>query len=99
MTTNDPLPQISIGDCNPVPVFNCHIALKKDAATGSILGRVANFPGIDAAGTSERDVLQSLARQFKEAVKQLHKANTPISLVDAPEILPDESQRFLPIHL
>lgn len=99
MATNDPLPQISIGDCSPVPVFNCHIAVKKDAISGGISGRVANFPGIEAAGTSERDILQSLARQFKQAVEKLHQANEPIPLIDDPLILPDESQRFLPIHL
>lgn len=99
MPENQPLPQISINDCSPVPVFNCHIALRKDATTGQITARVANFAGIEATGTSERDILRSLAKQFKDAVQKLHDADQKIPLVDTPKIHPGESERFLPIHL
>lgn len=99
MPENQPLPQISINDCSPVPVFNCHIALRKDEATGKITARVANFEGIEAVGTSERDILRSLAKQFKEAVQKHHEADEKIPLLDRPQIQPGESERFLPIHL
>lgn len=81
MSENQPLPQISINDCSPVPVFNCHIALLKDSATGQITGRVANFQGIEAVGTSERDVMRSLSKQFKEAVQKHHEADEKLSLI------------------
>lgn len=99
MSENQPLPQISINDCSPVPVFNCHIALRKDATTGKISARVANFEGIRAEGTSERDILRSLAKQFKDAVQKHHEADEKIPLLENPKIQPDESERFLPIHL
>lgn len=99
MSENQPLPQVSINDCSPVPVFNCHIALRKDSKTGRISGRVANFQGIEAVGTSERDILRSLSKQFKEAVQKHHEADEKIPLIETPQIQPDEVERFLPIHL
>lgn len=100
MADSEPLPQVSISDCNPVPVFNCHIAMKRDPSSGRITGRVANLHGLEASGTSERDILKSLARQFKDAVqKQMESETGSVDLIESPVIEDDEFERFLPIHL
>jgi hypothetical protein len=100
MTNDNSLPLLSESDCNPVPVFNCHIILSKPDNDGRIQGRTANLGGIAAAGTSERDVLTSLMKQFKAIVQQHSRNNTPIPWVQPSELPGDnEVERFIPVHL
>jgi len=100
MTDEHSLPLVSESDCNPVPVFNCRIILRKDPTTTAISGRVANLSGITAAGATERDVLLQLAKKFKETVKTLTEKQTDIPWIDPPEEPGDgEVERFVPVHL
>jgi len=100
MNDKNPLPQISIADCNPVPVFNCQVILTAPDENGRLTGRVANLAGITAAGASERDVLTSIMKQFKAAGQQYTKDQQPIPFVDPPETpQPGEVERFIPVHL
>ncbi|MEZ6125546.1 MAG: hypothetical protein R3C49_20555 [Planctomycetaceae bacterium] len=99
MSESQPLPLISQADCQPVPVFNCHVLLRKDAA-GRLTGRVSNLPSITAEGISERDVLKAITRQFKAVVQQSVNDGQPVpfqSPADVPQA--DEVERFIPVHL
>ena len=100
MPDDNGLPLVSQNDCNPVPVFHCHVLLKKNQATGRLHARLANLEGILAEGTSERDVLRSITRQFKVAMQEHHQAKTDIPWID-PASTPDagEFERFIPVHL
>ena len=100
MNDKTPLPQISIADCNPVPVFNCQVILTPADENGQRHGRVANLAGITAVGTSERTVLTSIMKQFKAAVQQSVQDQVPIPFVDPPESPgTGEVERFIPVHL
>ena len=100
MSTDNGLPLVSQSDCNPVPVFNCHVLLKKNEATGRLHARLANLDGITAEGTSERDVLTAISRKFKAAMQEYHQAKKEIPWVE-PARTPEsgEFERFLPVHL
>lgn len=100
MNDPKPLPLISDAEINPVPVFNCQVILGKPDQSGRFHGRVANLAGISATGFSERDVLTSIMKQFKAAVKEYHESKTTIPFVEPPEVPgPDEAERFIPVHL
>ncbi len=101
--TNEPLPLLSESSCGTgagaVPVFNCIIILTP-LENGRLRGRVANLPGITAEGTAERELLMSLTRQFKTAVKESVASGNGLKWIDPPEVpVKGESQRFIPIHL
>ncbi|HIF00676.1 MAG: hypothetical protein ABGZ53_29565 [Fuerstiella sp.] len=93
-----PLPLISESDCNPVPVFSCHVILSK-ADDGQLSGRVANLDGIVVKGSSERDVLRAIVKQFKAAVQKYSASNEEIPWRDSPAPAADEFERFIPVHL
>jgi len=93
-----PLPLISESDCNPVPVFSCHVILTK-ADDGQLSGRVANLDGIVVKGASERDVLTAIVRQFKAAVQKYSTADEEIPWRDSPAPAAGEFERFIPVHL
>ena len=100
MTDSNPLPLITEQEINPVPLFSCHIILSKADDRGIINGRTANFAGITASGSSERDVLTSLSKQFKDTVMRLHADKQPIPLIEPPESpQAGEVERFIPVHL
>ncbi len=93
-----PLPLISENDCNPVPVFSCHVILTK-VDDGQVSGRVANLDGIVVKGSSERDVLKAIVRQFKVVVQKYSDTSKEVPWLDAaaPEV--GEFERFIPVHL
>jgi len=93
-----PLPLISESDCNPVPVFSCHVILTP-AGDGQLSGRVANLDGIVVSGASERDVLKAIVREFKAVVQKYSETNREVPWLDAaaPEV--GEFERFIPVHL
>jgi hypothetical protein len=93
-----PLPLISESDCNPVPVFSCHVILKK-VDDGQLSGRVANLDGIVVNGSSERDVLKAIVRQFKAAVQKYTDTSKEVPWLDAPAPEAGEFERFIPVHL
>ena len=100
MNDSNPLPLISENDCSPVPVFNCLVILSSPDKHGHRRGRVANFPGITAEGTSERDILAALMKSFKAAIQQHSKSGQQIPWIDPPESpAPGEVERFIPVHL
>ena len=100
MSDSDSLPLISDSDCSPVPVFNCCIILSKDPSATKVLGRVANLSGLSSIGSTERDVLMQLTKQFKQTVQTLTERGQSIPWIDPPEQpAAGESQRFVPVHL
>lgn len=100
MTDDGGLPLISQNDCSPVPVFHCHVLLRKNEATGKLHARLANLEGITAAGNSERDVLTAITRQFKTAMQQHHEAGTDVPWIEPARQPEDgEFERFIPVHL
>lgn len=100
MPNDNGLPLVSQNDCNPVPVFHCHVLLKRIDATGRLTARLANLDGITAEGTSERDLLTSLTRQFKAAMQEYHQAKKPIPWIEPARTPEDgEFERFIPVHL
>lgn len=100
MNDPKPLPLISDAEINPVPVFDCQVILSKPDESGRFHGRVANLAGISAMGFSERDVLTSIMKQFKAAVKEHHESKTAIPFVEPPEVpSSEEVARFIPVHL
>ena len=93
------------GNLQPnVPVFACIVYVRK-MADGTISGRVANLDGnlaaeITATGSSERDVLMKVTREFKSRVLKLHQENQQIPLLDPPPPpLENELMRSIPVHL
>ena len=100
MNAENPLPLVSESECNPVPVFNCHVIMGKPDESGRFTGRTANLSGITATGYSERDVLTSLTKQFKDLVAKHSAAQTSSPWVQPSEIPgPGEVERFIPVHL
>lgn len=100
-----PNPLAITGDSTPiVTAFSCIVYVCKTAA-GTICGRVANLAGddsgeISATGSSERDVLRNLAREFKSRVLKMRGANQEIAWIDPPQPpLEDEQVRLVPVHL
>jgi hypothetical protein len=101
MSSSERLPLISQSDCNPIPVFNCHVILSPtEDGSDRIRGRVANLADIEASGSSEREVLMAISRQFRKAVQQYTESSESIPWIDPPETAAaGESERFIPIHL
>ncbi len=88
------------GDSKPnVPVYTCLVYVhKNDDAT--VTGRVANLAGIDAKGSSERDVLGKVVREFKSQVFKMHEEGREIPWLVPPQPIKDNEQvRSVPVHL
>ncbi|MDG2129669.1 MAG: hypothetical protein P8K08_16835 [Fuerstiella sp.] len=93
-----PLPLISESDCNPVPVFSCHVILAR-IGDGQLSGRVANLDGIVVSGPSERDILKTIVRQFKAAIQQYSANGEEVPWLESPTPAAGEFERFIPVHL
>lgn len=81
-----------------VPAFPCivHIAVED----GVYRGRVANLPGIEAEGGSEREMLGKIVPLFKRTVADIYRTGDPIPwITPVPEPVPPEIKRFIPVHL
>ena len=88
------------GDSKPdVPVFVCLVYVHaNDDAT--VTGKVANLAGIEANGSSEREVLGKVLREFRSRVANLFEAGEEIPWVDPPRApLANEQVRSIPVHL
>jgi len=82
-----------------VPVFNCvvHVGRSPD---GSFLAHVANLPGIQASGKTEREALTSVVATFKSTLARYHAAGEAIPLVESyPRPQPGQSERLIAVHL
>ena len=88
------------GDSKPnVPVFVClvYVHTREDS---TVIGRVANLAGIEASGSSERDVLGKLVREFKSRVSKMFAEGQEIPWVDPQQPpLENEQVRSVPVHL
>jgi len=92
-------------DAKPnVPAFAClvYVHTGEDAM---VVGRVANLAGGDscdirASGSSERDVLSKLMREFKSRVSKIFAEGQEIPWIDPPvPPLENEQVRSIPMHL
>ena len=88
------------GNSKPsVPVFACLVYVHKND-DGMVTGRVANLAGIEASGSSERDVLGKVTREFKSRVFKMFEEGQEIPWVDPPQPpLENEQVRTVPVHL
>ena len=88
------------GDSKPnVPVFVCliYVQTREDS---TVIGRVANLSGIQDSGSSERDVLGKLVREFKSQVSKMSAEGQEIPWIDPPmSPLENEQVRSVPVHL
>jgi hypothetical protein len=82
-----------------VPVFNCVVHVAPAAADGTIVARVANLPGLEARGRSERDALAQVVAAFKAAVAAKTAAGEPIPFIEPPPLAAGETQRLIAVHL
>ena len=81
-----------------VPAFPCIVHVRIDG--GNYRGNVANLAGIEAIGSSERELLGKIVPMFKRVVGGFHQRGEAIpwiTPVPAPE--PAETKRFIPVHL
>jgi hypothetical protein len=82
----------------PVPAFTCLVYISSDG--GQVTARVANLGGIEATGSSERDVLGKIVPAFKERVAELISGGEEIPWIDPPEPpRAGEQKRIVPAHL
>ena len=88
------------GNSKPsVPVFTCLVYVRQND-DGMVTGRVANLTGIEASGSSERDVLVKVTREFKSRVFKMFEEGQEIPWVDPPQPpLENEQVRSVPVHL
>ncbi len=81
-----------------VPAFTCLVYVRSDG--GKFFARVANLDGIQASGSSQRDVLAKIIAKFKKRVAGLISAGDPIPWIDPPLSPGDgEQKRIVPVHL
>ena len=84
----------------PVPVYDCHVILSPADPSGIVRGRVTSLPDITAHGRTEREVLQRLVREFKDTLIRCRESGQPIPWSSSSATPgPDESQRWIPVHL
>jgi hypothetical protein len=98
--SQDPTALKITGDSKPnVPVFTCLVYVRKHE-DATVSGRVANLAGIEASGSSERDVLSKVTREFKSRVFTMFEDGQEIPWVDPPQPpLENEQIRSVPVHL
>ena len=92
-------PRLDITDrSGDVPAFTCIVYVRSDG--GEVRARVANLEGIEARGSSERDVLGKVIPEFKRRVAVLLGAGDEVPWIDPP-VSPNEGEqkRIVPVHL
>ncbi len=83
---------------SPVPAFTCLVYVAN--VDGTITARVVNLDGIEASGSSERDVLGKIVPAFKKRVAELMSGGEEIPWIDPPEPpRAGEQKRIVPVHL
>ena len=83
-----------------VAVFNCVVNVARANVDGTVVARVANLPGIEGRGQSEREALGQAVAAFKAFVAEHHAAGRPIPWRDPPVAsAPGEVQRLIAVHL
>jgi len=82
-----------------VPVFNCvvHVGREPD---GVFVARVANLPGIEARGQSEREALAQAIAEFKSTLARFQSNGEPIPWLEkTADLQPGEAERLIAVHL
>ena len=82
-----------------VPVFNCVVHVTPRDADGTVIARVANLPGIEGRGKSEREALAQAVAAFKAAVAAKVAAGEAIPFIEPPQPAGGETQRLIAVHL
>ena len=82
-----------------VPVFNCVVHVAPPDAEGTVIARVANLPGLEARGRSEREALTQIVAAFKAAVAAQVAAGETIQFIEPPQPSAGETQRLIAVHL
>jgi predicted RNase H-like HicB family nuclease len=82
-----------------VPVFNCIVHVAPRAADGTVVARVANLPGIEARGKSEREALTQVVAAFKAMVAAKVAAGEKVPFVEPPPLAAGKTQRLIAVHL
>ena len=81
-----------------VPVFN--IVIYVSEADGKVEARVANLPDLCFHASSEPLALKQAITEVKRRLAAWHSAAAPIPWIDpVPPPDPNETQRFVPVHL
>ncbi len=94
-------PQLPItNDPEPVPVYECHVIIRRGESDGRLHGRVTNLPGITASALNERDLLRQLTDEFKKQIIAYRDRGESVPWSDQ-DVQPGagEVQRWIPIHL
>ena len=100
--TNDqnPLNVLSAADINPPAVYSCHVILSVPDEQGFRTARVANLPQICVRGTTERDLLFAVVKEFKSFLTEGLRDSGELQWAEPPqEPQSGEQQRFIPVHL
>ena len=84
---------------NPVPVFNCVVHVAPPDAEGVVVARVANLPGLEGRGKSEREALAAAVTAFKAAVAAKTAAGEQLPFVEPPPPPAGQTQRLIAVHL
>jgi len=82
-----------------VPVFNCVVHVAPRDADGTVVARVANLPGIESRGKSEREALTQIVAAFKTAVAAKVAAGEAVPFIEPPQLAAGETQRLIAVHL
>lgn len=82
-----------------VPVFNCVVHVAPRDADGIVVARVANLPGLEGRGRSEREALTQVVAAFKAAVAAKVAVGETVQLIEPPQPAGGETQRLIAVHL
>lgn len=82
-----------------VPVFNCVVHVAPADIDGTIVARVANLPGLEGRGRSEREALAAAVAAFKATVAAKTAAGETIPFIEPPPPPAGQTQRLIAVHL
>ncbi|HEX5105306.1 MAG TPA: hypothetical protein VFV87_15910 [Pirellulaceae bacterium] len=83
---------------NPVPVYNCVVHVAPPDAEGIVVARVANLPGLEGRGKTEREALAAAVAAFKAAVAKV-ASGEKIPFIEPPQPPAGQAQRLIAVHL
>jgi hypothetical protein len=82
-----------------VPVFNCIVHVAPPDSEGIVVARVANLPGLEGRGKSEREALAQVVTAFKVAMAAKVARGEPVALGEPPPPAAGQTQRLIAVHL
>ncbi len=82
----------------PVPVYNCHVFIKK--SEGKYQARFANIEIATITAGNERAALSQAVANFKSHIVECASAGNPVQWLNPPlDKEDDEVERLIPVHL